>query len=121
LRGIASFTDYFIVMSADSSRLIQALETEISRTMKESKLNIHRREGSAVTGWILMDCSDVIVHIFAPEEREFFGLERLWARAPQVVRILSNPNYFYLVKKEWAGHCSAHSFCLTDYSLVTIL
>ena len=88
LRGLASFTDYFIVMSADSSRLIQALETEISRTMKESKLNIHRREGSAVTGWILMDCSDVIVHIFAPEEREFFGLERLWARAPQVVRIL---------------------------------
>ena len=88
LRGIASFTDYFIVMSADSSRLIQALETEISRKMKESKLNIHRREGSAVTGWILMDCSDVIVHIFAPEEREFFGLERLWARAPQVVRIL---------------------------------
>ena len=88
LRGIASFTDYFIVMSADSSRLIQALETEISRAMKESKLNIHRREGSAVTGWILMDCSDVIVHIFAPEEREFFGLERLWARAPQVVRIL---------------------------------
>lgn len=88
LRGLASFTDYFIVMSADSSRLIQALEVDIARTMKESKLNIHRREGSAATGWVLMDCSDVIVHIFAPEEREFFGLERLWARAPQVVRIL---------------------------------
>ena len=56
--------------------------------MKDAKLNIHRREGSAATGWVLMDCSDVIVHIFAPEEREFFGLERLWARAPQVVRIL---------------------------------
>lgn len=88
LRGLASFTDYFIVMSADSSRLIQALENDIARTMKESKLNIHRREGSAATGWVLIDCSDVIVHIFAPEEREFFGLERLWARAPQVVRIL---------------------------------
>ena len=88
LRGLASFTDYFIVMSADSSRLIQALENDISRMMKDAKLNIHRREGSAATGWVLMDCSDVIVHIFAPEEREFFGLERLWARAPQVVRIL---------------------------------
>lgn len=88
LRGLASFTDYFVVMSADSSRLIQALEADIARTMKESKLNIHRREGSAATGWVLMDCSNVIVHIFAPEEREFFGLERLWARAPQVVRIL---------------------------------
>ena len=88
LRGLASFTDYFVVISADSSRLIQALENEIARTMKESKLNIHRREGSAATGWVLMDCSDVIVHIFSPDEREFFGLERLWARAPQVVRIL---------------------------------
>jgi ribosome-associated protein len=88
LRGLASFTDYFVIMSADSSRLIEALEEDILTTLKESKLSIHRREGSAKTGWVLMDCSDVIVHIFGPEEREFFGLERLWARAPQVVRIL---------------------------------
>ena len=88
LRGLASFTDYFVIMSADSSRLIQALEDDILGTLKESKLSIHRREGSANSGWVLMDCSDVIVHIFAPDEREFFGLERLWARAPQVVRIL---------------------------------
>ena len=88
LRGLASFTDYFVVMSADSSRLIQALEEDIVSTLKESKLSIHRREGTAASGWVLMDCSDVIVHIFSPEEREFFGLEKLWARAPQVVRIL---------------------------------
>tara|TARA_B110000196_G_C21015305_1_gene600020 strand:+ start:184 stop:552 length:369 start_codon:yes stop_codon:yes gene_type:complete len=88
MRDLASFTDYFVVMSADSTRLIQALENDIATTMKQAKLNIHRREGSAATGWVLMDCSDVIVHIFGPEEREFFGLERLWARAPQVVRIL---------------------------------
>ncbi|MAF39165.1 MAG: ribosome silencing factor [Chloroflexi bacterium] len=88
LRGLASFTDYFVVMSADSSRLIQALEDDILSTLKESKLSMHRREGSAASGWVLMDCSDVIVHIFGPEERQFFGLERLWARAPQVVRIL---------------------------------
>lgn len=88
LRGLASFTDYFVVMSADSSRLIQALEEDIATALKESKLSIHRREGTAATGWVLMDCSDVIVHIFGPDEREFFGLERLWARAPQVVRVL---------------------------------
>ena len=88
LRGLASFTDYFVVLSADSTRLIQALEEDIATTLKQSKLSIHRREGTAASGWVLMDCSDVIVHIFSPEEREFFGLERLWARAPQVVRIL---------------------------------
>ena len=88
LRGLASFTDYFVVMSADSSRLIQALEEDITVALKESKLSIHRREGPAASGWVLMDCSDVIVHIFGPNERDFFGLERLWARAPQVVRVL---------------------------------
>ena len=88
LRGLASFTDYFVVMSADSTRLIQALEEDIVTALKQAKQSIHRREGSASSGWVLMDCSDVIVHIFSPEEREFFGLERLWARAPQVVRIL---------------------------------
>ena len=88
LRGLASFTDYFIIMSADSSRLMQALEDDILATLKESKLSVHRREGSPNSGWVLVDCSDVIVHIFSPDERDFFGLERLWARAPQVVRIL---------------------------------
>ena len=88
LRGLAPFTDYFVIMSADSSRQIQALEEDITASMKESKLSIHRREGTAASGWVLMDCSDVIVHIFAPDERDYFGLERLWARAAQVVRIL---------------------------------
>ena len=78
LRGLASFTDYFVIMSADSSRLIQSLEDDILATLKESKLAIHRREGSSHSGWVLMDCSDVIVHIFSPEEREFFGLSLAW-------------------------------------------
>ena len=88
LRSLASFADYFVIMSADSSRQIQALEEELTTALKEAKLSLHRREGRAASGWVLMDYSDVIVHIFSPEEREFFGLERLWARAAQVVRIL---------------------------------
>ena len=88
LRGLAPFTDYFVIMSADSSRQIQALEVDLTAALKESKVSIHRREGTAASGWVLMDCSDVIVHIFSPDERDYFGLERLWARAAQVVRIL---------------------------------
>jgi len=88
LRDLAPFTDYFVIMTADSSRLIQALEDDISTALNHADLNIHRREGTAASGWVLLDCSDVIIHIFGPEERDFFGLERLWARAPQVVRIL---------------------------------
>jgi ribosome-associated protein len=88
LRGLVPFTDYFVIMSADSPRQIQALEEDLKAALKEANLSLHRREGTADSGWVLMDCSDVIVHIFSPEEREFFGLERLWARAAQVVRVL---------------------------------
>lgn len=88
LRGLASFADYFVIMSADSSRQIEALEEDLTAALKEVNVSLHRREGRAASGWVLMDYSDVIVHIFAPDEREFFELERLWARAAQVVRVL---------------------------------
>ena len=88
LKRIASFADYFVIMSAQSSRQIEALEKDITDTLSE--VNVHRfnREGTHDSGWVLLDFSDVIVHIFGPEEREFFGLERLWSGASEVVRIL---------------------------------
>ena len=88
LRGLAPFADYFVIMSAESSRQIEALEEDLTNSLKESGISRHRREGAPASGWVLVDFSDVIVHIFSPEEREFYGLERLWRRAPQVVRVL---------------------------------
>ncbi len=88
LRGIASFADYFVIMSAGSTRQIEALEEDISKVLKDQDVPRFHREGTAASGWVLLDFSDVIVHIFGPEEREFYGIERLWARAPQVVRML---------------------------------
>ena len=88
LRGLAPFADYFVIMSAESSRQIEALEDDLTGSLKESGISRHRREGAPASGWVLLDFSDVIVHIFSPEEREFYGLERLWRRAPQVVRVL---------------------------------
>ena len=88
LRRVASFADYFVIMSADSSRQIEALEEDLTKALKESNIPRHRREGTAASGWVLADFSDVIVHIFSPEEREFYDLERLWSGASQVVRVL---------------------------------
>ena len=45
-------------------------------------------EGRSSSGWVLLDYGSVIVHVFAPEEREFYGLERLWSKAAQVVRVV---------------------------------
>ncbi len=88
LRSLAPFADYFVIMSAESSRQIEALEYDLTQSLKEAGISRHRREGSPASGWVLLDFSDVIVHVFSPEEREFYDLERLWNRAPQVVRVL---------------------------------
>ena len=88
LRQIASFADYFVIMSASSARQIEALQEDLAQALKVAGVRLYHREGRPASGWVLLDISDVIVHIFAPEEREFYGLERLWGAAPQVVRIL---------------------------------
>lgn len=88
LRQLAVFADYFVVMTADSVRQIEALEEDLTNAMKETGIPRHHREGTPASGWVLLDFADVLIHIFGPEEREFFGLERLWSRAPQVLRIL---------------------------------
>ena len=88
LRDLAPFTDYFVIMSGNSSRQIEALEEDITEAMKEAGVRRFHQEGTPASGWILLDFSDIIVHIFGPEEREYFELERLWFQAPQVVRVL---------------------------------
>ena len=88
LKKITSFADYFVIMSALSSRQIEGLEEDITEGLKVAQIHRFNREGTHDSGWVLLDFSDVIVHIFGPEEREFFGLERLWSGASEVVRIL---------------------------------
>ena len=88
VRQVASFADYFVIMSADSSRQIEGLEEDIARALKEENVRRFHREGIPSSGWVLLDYSDVIIHIFGPEERSFYDLERLWSQAPQVVRVL---------------------------------
>ena len=88
LRRVAPFADYFVIMSAESSRQIEALEEDITQVLKESQVRPYHREGTPASGWVLLDFSDVVIHILAPEQREFYHLERLWFQAPQVVRVL---------------------------------
>ena len=88
LREVAPFADYFVIMTAESNRQIQALEEDLTQALKSAHVNRFHREGAAGSGWVLLDFSDVVVHIMGPEEREFYQLERLWSRGAQVVRVL---------------------------------
>ena len=88
LRPLATFADYFVIMSTGSSRQIKALEEAIDEAMEKASVPRFHREGSSGSGWILLDFGDVVIHVFGPEQREFYGLEQLWAKAPQVVRVI---------------------------------
>jgi ribosome-associated protein len=88
LRKVSLLADYFVICSAGSERQINAIRDDI---VEELRGTVHRRpmrrEGTASSGWVLLDYGDVVVHIFAPEEREYYHLEDLWAEAPAVVRV----------------------------------
>ena len=88
IRGMTTFADYFVILSAGSSRQVSALQEDLEKGMKDAGVPLHHREGSAASGWMLLDFSDVIVHIFGEEEREHYQLDRLWSGAPQVVTVL---------------------------------
>ncbi len=88
LREVAPFADYFVIMTAESTRQIEALEEDLTEALKAAEVRRFHREGTSASGWVLLDFSDVVVHIMGPEEREFYQLERLWSRGAQVVRVL---------------------------------
>ncbi len=87
IRGLASFADYFVVLTAGTDRQARALRDDMVKRLKAMGVVLHHAEGAHTSGWSLLDFGDVIVHIFGPEQREFYRLEELWGKAPQVVRI----------------------------------
>ncbi len=86
-RGVCSFAEYFVLCSGESSKQIAAICDEIRRVLKEVGISPHHCEGTIDSGWFLIDLSDVIVHIFAPLEREHYQLDQLWSQATPVVVI----------------------------------
>ena len=82
LRGKSAFSDYMIVTSGRSNRHVGSIAENVAKGLKEAGLkNIHV-EGLPNCDWVLIDSGDVIVHVFRPEVREFYNLERLWTQGP---------------------------------------
>ncbi len=83
VRGIVSYTDYFLICTGRSDRQARAIHDAIHAGMKSTYGLLPRRvEGVTESRWILLDYLDVVVHIFTPETREYYRLEQLWGEAP---------------------------------------
>jgi ribosome-associated protein len=86
-REVCNFADYFVICSGESKRQIEAIRDEVTQALKKEGIVPRHHEGTADSGWLLLDYSDVVVHIFAPLEREFYQLDKLWGEAATVVKV----------------------------------
>ena len=84
LREIASFTDYFLIVSGANERQVQAISDEVYETLKKSGHAAARVEGYKTAEWILLDYGDFVVHVFEQKARKFYDLERLWRESKRV-------------------------------------
>lgn len=86
-KQVCSFADYFVICSGDSPRQIEAIRQEIRDKLKRDDIMLFHIEGAADSGWILLDLGDVVVHIFSPDQRNYYRLDDLWHEAAAVIRI----------------------------------
>ena len=85
IRDVSVIADYFVICSGSNYRQIQAIANAIDEETKKQGGQMLHREGGSDTGWLLLDFGSIIVHIFGPQEREYYRLERLWSDAKTVV------------------------------------
>jgi ribosome-associated protein len=83
VHGLIVITDYFVICSGSSERQVRTIVEEIEKALRALDRKPVRREGETEARWVLLDYVDLVVHVFAEEEREYYDLERLWGDAPR--------------------------------------
>ena len=84
MEGLTSFTDYFVICSGTSATHVKTISDHIIEGLRARGIKPMGVEGAAGRQWVLIDCGDVVVHIFEAETRAFYELERLWLDAPRL-------------------------------------
>lgn len=85
ISAVSSFADYFVICTGNNTRQITAIADALDEELDKQGARLLHQEGTAETGWLLLDFGDVIIHIFGRQEREYYRLERLWNEAKTVV------------------------------------
>ena len=84
ISSLTTIADYFVICNGNSSIQIKSLADELEEKLKEENIELYSKEGFSDASWILLDYSTVVVHIFNPEQRDFYSIESLWSDAPEV-------------------------------------
>ncbi len=84
LKDVASFSDYFVICTADSDTQVKAIADEVDKSLRDQGIKSWHKEGYKALNWVLIDYVDVVVHVFKKDMREFYNLEKLWGDAPVI-------------------------------------
>ncbi|HVN15274.1 MAG TPA: ribosome silencing factor [Anaerolineales bacterium] len=87
IKDVVSFTDYFVLCTGTSDRMLDALADSILEEIRKKHRKKGKKEGLARDGWLLVDYGDVIVHLFSPDQREYYQLEELWNDGKVLLRV----------------------------------
>lgn len=81
---ISSLADYFVISSANNINQLQAISDDLQELLEKEGLKINKVEGAKNSSWVLLDFTDIVIHLFTKEDRIFYNLERIWADAKHV-------------------------------------
>ena len=87
IKDIASFTDYFVICNGTSGRMLDALAKAVEEVIRQKHKKKGRIEGESRDGWLVVDFGDVVVHLFSPDQREYYRLEDLWQEGKILLRV----------------------------------
>jgi ribosome-associated protein len=87
LAPLTTLADYFVICSGGSERQLDAIADGVISSLRDDKVKPIGREGTAASHWVLIDFGSVIVHIFTPPERDYYGLEKHWSEARTILRV----------------------------------
>lgn len=89
LKELTTIADYFVICSAESDMQVKAIADNIDDSLSKAGIKVWKKEGFKALTWVLIDLSDIVVHVFRNESRLFYNLERLWGDAP--MREITDP------------------------------
>jgi len=87
IQTIASFTDYFIICTGTSDRMLDALAEAVIENVRKHHRRKGNTEGTSQEGWLVIDYGTIVVHLFAPDRRDYYRLEDLWGQGKILLRV----------------------------------